>query len=280
MKSLIKSSYLTLAAILIASFSYSQALMPQPSSGQTIIQDFGLGKVTVIYSRPDAKGRKVFGNLVPYNEVWRTGANNATSITFTDEVMLAGNKVPAGTYGLFTIPTENEWTIILNKTAQQWGSYDYKKDDDVLRIQVKPSATTTKTETFTIQFANVAPASMHLNLSWENTALSIPLTVDLDTKVMANIEKAMAGEKKPYFAAAQYYYTNNKDLKQALAWVSEAEKADGKAPWIKLWKAKILLKIGDKKAAAVTATEGLNLAKQINNKEYIKLNQELLDSTK
>lgn len=280
MKSLLKASYLTLAAVLFASFTYAQALMPQPSSGQTIIQDFGLGKVTLTYSRPDAKGRKVFGGLVPYNEVWRTGANNATSITFTDDVMLAGNKVPAGTYGLFTIPTPNQWTIILNKTAQQWGAYNYKQEDDVLRVTVKPNKTTTSTGTFSLQFANVTPNKMDLNLTWENTEVNIPLTVDFDAKVMANIQKAMAGEKKPYFAAAQYYYNNGKDLNQALAWVLEAEKTDAKAPWYKLWKAKIQLKLGDKKAAITSATEGVNLAKQANNSEYIKLNQEILDLAK
>lgn len=280
MKSLLKASYLTLAAVLFASFTYAQALMPQPSSGQTIIQDFGLGKVTLTYSRPDAKGRKVFGGLVPYNEVWRTGANNATSITFTDDVMLAGNKVPAGTYGLFTIPTPNQWTIILNKTAQQWGAYNYKQEDDVLRVTVKPNKTTTSTGTFSLQFANVTPNKMDLNLTWENTEVNIPLTVDFDAKVMANIQKAMAGEKKPYFAAAQYYYNNGKDLNQALAWVLEAEKTDAKAPWYKLWKAKIQLKLGDKKAAITSATEGINLAKQANNSEYIKLNQEILDLAK
>lgn len=280
MKSLLKASYLTLAAVLLASFTYAQALMPQPSSGQTIIQDFGLGKVTLTYSRPDAKGRKVFGGLVPYNEVWRTGANNATSITFTDDVMLAGNKVPAGTYGLFTIPTPNQWTIILNKTAQQWGAYNYKQEDDVLRVTVKPNKTATSTGTFSLQFANVTPNKMDLNLTWENTEVNIPLTVDFDVKVMANIQKAMAGEKKPYFAAAQYYYNNGKDLNQALAWVLEAEKTDAKAPWYKLWKAKIQLKLGDKKAAITSATEGINLAKQANNSEYIKLNQEILDLAK
>lgn len=280
MKLFIRSTYLAFIAVLFASFSFSQALTPQPSSGQTIIQDFGLGKVTLTYSRPDAKGRKIFGGLVPYNEVWRTGANNATTITFTDEVSIAGNKVAPGTYGLFTIPTENEWTIILNKTAQQWGAYSYKKEDDVLRFTVKPMQTAKNIETFTMQFVNVTPGAMDLKLCWEKTEVLIPLMVDFDSKVMANIEKAMASEKKPFMAAAQYYYSNNKDLKQALAWMQEAEKADAKAPWVKLWKAKIQLKLGDKKGAIATATEGISLAKQMNNAEYVKLNQELIDSAK
>lgn len=280
MKLTIKKLSLSFLLTLFAGFSFAQALMPQPSSGQTVIQDLGLGKITLNYSRPDAKGREIFGALVPYGEVWRTGANSATSITFTDEVSFAGKQVPAGTYSLFTIPNQNEWTVILNKTAQQWGAYSYKAEEDVVRVNVKVENANTKIETFTIQFANVSPGQLDLDIAWDKTKVSVPITVDYDAKVMANIEKAMAGDKKPYFAAAQYYYTNNKDINQALKWVNEADKSGGKAPWIKLWKAKIQLKAGDKKGAKVSATEGLAIAKEINNPEYIKLNQAFLEEIK
>jgi hypothetical protein len=280
MKSGFKTLSLSFLFTLFAAFTYAQALTPQPSSGQTLIQDFGLGKVTINYSRPNAKERAIFGGLVPYNEIWRTGANSATTITFTDEVNFGGQKIAAGEYALFTIPSENEWTVVLNKAAKQWGAYTHKNEDDVLQVKVKPFKTATKVETFTIQFNNVMPGTMDLNIAWDNTQVSVPLSVDYDARVMANIEKAMAGEKKPYFAAAQYYFSNNKDLKQALVWVNEAEKADTKAPWIKLAKAKIQLKMGDKKGAKVSATEGLAIAKEIKNAEYIKLNQAFLDELK
>ena len=279
MKSLSKRLSLSFLLTLFASFSFAQ-LAPQPSSGQTIIQDFGLGKVTVNYSRPVAKGRLIFGGLVPYNEIWRTGANSATTLTFTDEVNFGGQKVAAGEYALFTIPGQSEWTVVLNKAAKQWGAYSHKKEDDVAQIKVKSSKTATKIETFTIQFKNVTPGTMDLNIAWDNTQVTVPLTVDYDERVMANIEKAMQGEKKPYFAAAQYYYTNNKDIKQALVWVTEADKTAGKAPWVKLWKAKIQLRAGDKKGAKVSATEGLAIAKEINNSEYVKLNQAFLNDLK
>ncbi|MBK0381331.1 DUF2911 domain-containing protein [Pedobacter sp. SD-b] len=278
MKKILSSIIALLAILTSTNCLKAQALMPMPSTGQTIIQDFGLGKVTLTYFRPNVKGRKIFGGLTPYGEVWRTGANNATTIAFTDEVSIAGNKVPPGKYALFTIPEKDRWTIILNKTSDQWGAYDYKKDDDLLRFTVKPMMTKNLTETFTMQFSNVTPGSMNLNLMWENVAISIPMTIDYDAKVMANIDKAMMGDKKPYFAAAQYYYSNGKDLDKALEWINEAEKTDMKAPWFKLWKAKIQLKMGNKKAARETAMQGKELAKAANNEEYERLNQQVLDS--
>lgn len=249
--------------------------LPQASSGQTIIQDFGLGKITVNYSRPNAKGRKIFGELVPYNTVWRTGANSATTIQFTDDIELDGHKLAAGEYGLFTIPGKDEWTIVINKTAKQWGAYNYKAEDDVLRFKVKSTETREQTETFTIQFMNVLPASCDLQLNWEHTAVKIHLTTDVDSKVMASIDEAMKGDKKPYSAAAQYYYDNNKDQKKALEWITEAEKTNEKSPSIKLWKARILLKLGDKKAALAAAKEGAKLAREQKNEEYTRLNEEL-----
>jgi hypothetical protein len=281
MKHFIKT--LSIALIFFVSISNVKAqepMMPNPSSGQSIIQEFGLGKVTLTYNRPNTKGRKIFGALEGYGQVWRTGANNATSITFTDEVTFGGKTLPAGSYSLFTIPNKTDWTIILNKTAQQWGAYDYKEADDILRITLKPTTTKSLMETLTINFSDVKAGSMNLDIVWENTAISIPLTVNYDLKVMANIEKAMQGDKKPYFAAAQYYYENNKDIKKALEWVTEAEKNDAKAPWYKLWKARIQLKAGDKVGAKATAEAGLKLAQNIKNEEYVRLHQTFLTQLK
>lgn len=254
--------------------------IPQASSGQTLTQDFGLGKITLTYSRPNVKGRKVFGNLEPYGQVWRTGANAATVIKFTEDVKIEGHDVPAGEYGLFTIPNKNEWTVILNKTSKQWGAYDYKEADDVLRFKVKPTSTKDKVETFAMQFTNVFPTSAQLQLMWENTALAFNITTSVDAKVMASIDEAMKGEKKPYFAAAQYYYENGKDLNTALAWMNEAEKADPKGPWFKLWKGRIQLKNGDIMGAMATAQTGINIATEIKNDEYVRLNTQLLEEAK
>ena len=261
--------------------AYSQGFkVPQASSAQTIIQDFGLGKITLTYSRPNVKGRGVFTELAPYGQVWRTGANSATVISFTDEVTLAGNKVPAGEYGLFTIPGKEEWTIILNKTSKQWGAYTYKEADDVLRFKVKPVKMRENIETFTMQFANVLPASCQLHLMWERTAVMIPIATEVNSRVLANIDEAMKGEKKPYFQAAQYYYDNGQDLNKALAWINEAEKANPKSFSVKLWKARIQLKAGDEAAARATAQEGARLAKEGKSDEYVRLNEAVIAQAK
>lgn len=254
--------------------------MPQASSSQTIVQNFGLGKITLNYSRPNVKGRKIFGGLEPYGAVWRTGANSATMISFTEPVKINGQELPAGDYGVFTIPGKDEWTVIFNKGAKQWGSYEYKEAEDVLRIKVKASKLKDKVETFTMQFANVYPTTAQLQLMWEDTALNVDLSTEIDATVMASIDEAMKGEKKPYFAAAQYYYSNGKDLNKALEWVNAAEAADNKAPWIKLWKGRIQMKLGDKAGAAKTAAAGLQAATEMKNQEYVRLHTDLLSESK
>ena len=254
--------------------------MPQASTSQTITQAFGLGTVSINYSRPNTKGRKVFGAMEPYGTVWRTGANSATTITTTEAIKIEGKDLPAGTYGIFTIPGANEWTVIINKGAKQWGAYEYKPEEDLFRVNVKPLKLKDKVETFTIQLADVYPTTAKLQLMWENTALSINLTTDVDTKVMAGIAEAMQGDKKPYFAAAQYYYENGKDLNKALEWATAAEAMDQKAPYYKLWKGRIQLKMGDKKGAALTAAEGVKVAEEGKNPEYVRLNSALLAEAK
>lgn len=281
MKTTFKAMLLLALTVALGTDLQAQGLkMPQASTSQTITQNFGLGKITLSYSRPNVKGRKIFGAMEPYGSVWRTGANSATVISFTEPVKIGGKELPAGEYGLFTIPGKDEWTVIFNKGAKQWGSYEYKESDDVLRVKVKPSSLKEKVETFTIQFADVYPTTAKLQLMWENTAVNVELATEVDATVMASIDEAMKGDKKPYFAAAQYYYSNGKDLNKALEWVNAAEAADGKAPWIKLWKGRIQLKMGDKAGAAKTAAAGLQLATEIKNPEYVRLHTELLNETK
>jgi hypothetical protein len=281
MKKLFKTTLIIIIALCINGELKAQGIkLPQPSTGQTLVQDFGLGKVTVKYSRPNTKGRKIFGELEPYGAVWRTGANDATLITFTEDVTFEGQPVPAGEYALFTIPGKDEWTIILNKGTKQWGAYEYKEAEDFLRVKVKPVAAKEKTETFTIAFAKVYPTTAQLQLAWDNAVIPVNLVTSFDAKVMASIDEAMNGDKKPYFQAAQYYFENGKDLNKALEWANAAEVADAKAPWIKLWKGRIQLKTGDKKGAAASAEAGIKLAAEVKNPEYIRLNTALLAETK
>ncbi|MGN6640380.1 MAG: DUF2911 domain-containing protein [Mucilaginibacter sp.] len=279
-----KRIYFCLVAMLLAcasQTSYAQSLkIPQLSSTQTIDQELGLGKITLTYSRPNIRGRKIFGGMEPYGVVWRTGANAATTITFTDDVTIEGNKVPAGEYGLFSIPDQNEWTIILSKTPNQWGAYTYKQSDDFLRFKVKTIHHTDPLETLTMQFNNVDQTKCELELRWENISFSFHISTDVDSKIMTNIDDVMNNDKKPYFQAAMYYYENNKDLHKALEWISTADQEHPNSPFYKVWKARIQLKMGDKAGALQTAQEGVKLAQQQNDKEYERLNQAVVDQAK
>ncbi|SFS61863.1 DUF2911 domain-containing protein [Sphingobacterium wenxiniae] len=259
----------------------AQAKLPPASSTTKIEQGVGIRNISLVYQRPNANNRVVFGGLVPYNEVWRTGANNIPAITFEEEVTIAGNKVPAGTYGIFSIPTQNgDWTIILSKNVQQWGAYQYKQEEDFLRFSAKQQKLNDKVETFTMAFENVNPKGADLTLTWENTKVSFPIAVDQSKEIIASIEEAMKGEKKPYFQAAQYYFNNDLDINKAVEWANEADKGNTQAPHIKYWRARIQLKAGDKAGAIKTATEGVAIAKAANNDEYVKLNTQVLNESK
>jgi len=272
-----KLPILLAAAFILFSAGSRAQITPQPSTAQTITQGFGLGTITLTYSRPNIKGRKIFGYVEPYGAVWRTGANWATTINFSDDVTIEGNKVPAGEYALFSIPGESQWTIILNKKVKQWGAYTYNPGDDFLRFTVKPVTLQQPVETFALQFENMYPTSGELHLLWENTALTIHLTCDIDAKVMARIDSAMKTDKKPYYDAIIYYWTNNKDMNQALEWANQLEKIPGMPPMVaKLWLARVQLKKGDKAAAEATAREGVKAATEAKSDEYIRLNTEVI----
>ncbi len=277
-----KLFYFTVMLMACAVFNASgQAHIPGASTTQTISQDFGLGKIIVTYSRPNVKGRKIFGGLQPYGEVWRTGANAATTITFTENVLIEGNKVPAGEYGLFTIPGPDEWTIILNKTWKQWGAYAYKQSDDLLRFKVKPMTMSWPIESFTIQFANSGTQATDMIIMWDKTVVPIHFATDDDAQVMLNIDTLMQKDpKQNAFGSIQYYYDNNKDMKKALAWAIDAEKGDPNAPYYVLWEARVRLKMGDKQGAIAAAQRGVDLAKAGKDDEYVRLNQMVLDKAK
>jgi hypothetical protein len=270
-----------LALIITCNDIHAQNLkIPQPSTLQTIQQDFGLGQISITYSRPNVKGRKIFGETEPYGIVWRTGANAATKIKFTDTIMVEKLRVLPGEYALFTIPEPGEWTVILNQTVQQWGAYSYDSTKDILRLKVKPGKLDKKMETFTIQFANAFIDHCDLQLLWENTVVSLRLETDVDGRVMANIDELMNGDKKPYYFAAIYYYNHDKDMNKALSWINESDKNSPDAYNIKYWKARIQLKMGDKAGAIESANQGLKLAMAEPNAEYIRLNKEVLAEAK
>ena len=262
-----------------ASVCQAQLKTPAPSPTASIKQDFGISSIELIYSRPGMKGRKIFGDLVPWNEVWRTGANSATRLKFNDDVTFGGQPLKAGEYALYTIPGENEWTIIINKGSANWGT-DYRQPDDVLRVKVKPGALQETIETFTMEFGNVKPTSAELWIMWDKTAVAVPITTDIDKKVMAQIESNVIKDPRPYFQAAMYYLETGKDLNQALTWFDKAIEANPKGFFIYYQKANALAKAGRKDEARATSQKSMQMAKEQNNMDYVRLNEKLLASLK
>lgn len=254
----------------------AQLKTPAPSTTQTIKQDFGLGNIELSYSRPGMKGRKIFGDLVPFGNVWRTGANNATTITFSDAVTIGGKKVAPGKYGLLSIPDKNSWTLIISKQLDVTSPAGYKQENDVARVEVKTMKMGDKMETFTMQFAEVKPTSCELHIMWDNTAVALPITTDVDGKVMAQIDQLMNKDNRPYFNAAMYYMDNGKDLSQALAWFDKAVELNPSAFWIQYQRANCLAKLGKKEEAKAAAEKSKELAAAAKNDDYVKLNEKLL----
>ena len=254
--------------------------MPPPSPPQTIKQDFGISSIELSYSRPGIKGRKVFGDLVPYGKVWRTGAINATTIDFGDDVTIGGTKVAAGKYGLLTIPDKDNWKVIITKQLEVTNPADYKQESDVVRVDVKPMTMKDKMETFTMQFANVKSSTCELQIMWENTAVVVPISSDVETVVMKQIDDAMNKDNRPYFQSALYYLNNGKDLNQAVAWFDKAIAQQPDGYWIYHQKANALAKLGKKDEAKATAQKSIELAKEAKNDDYVRLNEKLLEQLK
>jgi len=215
-----------LATLMLVPAAWAQQLdLPRPSPKATVTQTAGLTDVTILYCRPSVRGRAIWGGLVPYDQVWRTGANEATTITFADDVTIEGTKLPAGTYGLFTIPGKDEWTVIFNKGAKQWGAYEYKQADDVLRIKVKPQPAVFQ-ELMTFSFPAVSTESARVALSWENLQVAFTFKIGTIDKVLAAARKAVA-EAKPDdwrtpYRAAVFCLDNNVDLADAKAWLAKS----------------------------------------------------------
>ena len=253
---------------------------PPPSTAQSVKQEFALSTVELSYSRPSMKGRKIFGDLVPYGKVWRTGANAATTITFGEEVQFGGKKVPAGKYGMVTIPGEQEWTVILTKQLDVTSPAAYKQDQDVVRVQATPSQLPFNMENFTIMFNEVKNNSMDLMMLWDNVAVTVPISVDVDTKVMGQINNLMNNDNRPYFNAAMYYLETGKDLNTAIKWFDKAIEQNPKAFWVYHQKANALAKQGKKQEAVTTAQKSIELAKEAKNDDYVALNQKLIATLK
>ena len=247
-------------------------------------QRVGLTDIEIDYSRPSVKGRVIFGGLQPYGEIWRLGANTATKIIFSTPVKIEGQDLAAGTYGMFALPGQTEWTIIFNKISAQWGAYTYNAKDDILRVKVKAAQLDQPLETLNISFNDLRDESATLNILWEKTRVSLKIQVEVTTKVVAQIDAAMAGiGKKPYASAAMFYEDHDLDLKQALAWMDAAIAEQPDSFFLYYHKAKMQAKAGDKAGALASAQKSQELAakdKGLAADEYTRLNQAVIDGLK
>jgi tetratricopeptide (TPR) repeat protein len=259
----------------------AQVNMPAPSPTQTIRQDFGMGKIELTYSRPSIKGRKLFkenSELAPFGQLWRTGANAATKIKFTDKVMMGGKSLDTGTYVLYTIPNKNDWEIILNKGLSNWGVDGYKQSEDVVRFKVPSHSMKPAAETFTMQIENIQPESAALHISWGGTGVMVPITTNVKDRLRMQIETSLKGDKKPmpYQQAASFYYEWDKDYTKALDYSNKAIADNPKGFWLYLMKARIQKDMGDKAGAKASAQKTIEIATEAKNDDYVRMANDLI----
>ncbi|MAN59307.1 MAG: dihydrolipoamide dehydrogenase [Flavobacteriaceae bacterium] len=274
-----KNTFLLVFAALATLGVTAQIKTPAPSPAQTIEQTVGLTDINVEYSRPAMRGRTIFGDLVPYGAMWRTGANANTKISFSQPVEIGGSTVKAGDYAIFTKPGAKEWEVYFYTDTNNWGT---PQNWDEGKVAAKATVPTypmpMDIESFTLSFDDVTHDSTTLGILWENTYVGVPIKVMTDKQVSANIDRVMNGPAAAdYYAAAVYYLETGKDINQAKTWIDKAlEMAEEPAFWQYRQQSLIYAKAGDKKGAIKAAQKSLELAKQANNSDYVALNEKSL----
>jgi hypothetical protein len=273
--------YILFSLFLISEVLCAQIVTPQASPISKIDQTVGLTNISLEYNRPSAKGRIVYGELVPYGKNWRTGANKNTTITFSQDVLIDGKPISKGSYALYTTPKADSWDIIFYKDTDNWGlPEEWMEEKVALKTSAKPESLNRLVETFTISFNNVTTEAANLELSWEKTLVSVKIEVPTQKIVLKSIEDVMNGPTaKDYYASAQYYYQSNTDLNKALLWMNQAIPLSGeKVPfWYYRLKSLIQFKLGDKKGAIETAKLSLAGATAEKNEDYIKQNKDSIE---
>ena len=275
-----KKIIVVLAMVLVNFVVEAQVKTPQSSPLTKIDQVVGLTDVKIEYSRPSAKGRTVYGDLVPFGKNWRTGANANTTISFSEDVTIAGKLLKKGKYALFTTPKADSWDVMFYTDTNNWGlPEEWDESKVALKTSIKPETLNKSIESFSVFLNNLSNDSGVIELSWERTMVSIPFTVPTQETAMKSIEKTLAGPSAgDYFSAAQYFYQTNGDMTKALSWINKAVEAtpkDKDAPfWYLRLKSLIQAKNGDKKGAIATAKESLALSIKEGNGDYEKMNKD------
>lgn len=267
--------------LMMSNMSFAQVKTPAPSPKAMVTQTVGLTDISLEYSRPSAKGRAVFGDLVPFGRMWRTGANQNSMITFSDEVIIDGQKVAKGTYAIFATPKADNWEIAFYNDTQNWGlPAKWDETKVVAKTNVKPTTLGQNVETFTLAINHISNDAAHLEISWEKTMVAVKIEVPTQKLAMASIDKALNGPTYgDYFSAAQYYYNANLDNAKALEFVNKAVDMAvterGEAPfWYLRMQSLIQARSGDKKKAIETAKASLAAAEKAGNADYTKMNKD------
>ena len=266
------------SGLLLLSFTINgQIKVPQPSPKSELMQTVGLTDVTVEYSRPSTRGRIIFGDLVPFGKVWRTGANANTTISFSEDVVIGGKTLKKGKYALYTIPKADNWEFIFYSDTDNWGTPDEWNDAKVtLKASAKPEMLNRAVESFTININNLDNNFANLELSWEKTLVPLKFEVSTQKTAIASIEKALSGPSAgDYFSSAQFFYQSNGDLTKALEYMNKALDLNKEKPyWYTRQKSLIQAKLGDKKGAIETAKLSLAAATAGKNNDYVKMNSD------
>ena len=256
----------------------AQIETPAPSPSSTLNHNVGLTEVAVKYSRPSMRGRTVFGNLVPFGKVWRTGANANTTISFSDDVVVAGQSLKAGTYAIFTKPESDFWEVYFYTDTDNWGApqqWDASKVAATAKVPAKKSSW--PVETFSITIDNINNNGATLGMHWENTSVEVPFEVPTKSEAMESIKRVMAGPSgNDYFAAASYYYQEGLDLNTAKIWADKAVEMNPEAFWMSRLQSLIYAKLGDTKGAIAAAKKSLAAAQKAGNADYVKMNEDSL----
>jgi hypothetical protein len=273
-----KKLIVVLSLMLVANTAMAQIEAPQPSPSAKAMQTVGLTEVTLEYSRPAKRGRAIFGELVPFDKLWRTGANSNSMITFSDDVKFAGTDVKAGTYAVYTKPGKKEWTVMLYNDTSNWGNpKTWDENKVVATATVETKKISNEVESWTMAINEVTMEGAHLQMMWEKTLAAVPFSVPTAAKTEASIDKVMAGPSADdYYSAATFYLDANKNLQQAHEWISEAVEARPEAYWMHRKKSLIEAKMGNKSAAIASAKISLTLAEEAKNMDYVKLNADSL----
>ena len=272
-----------LSAMFCYGFVSAQIKTPQPSPTATITQKVGVSNISVEYSRPGAKAREIFGQLVEYKKMWRTGANKATKITFEEDVIFGGQKVRKGSYSLFTIPGEKAWEILLNKETELWGTDDYDESKEIYNQTIEIKESVDFVESLTIDFGSFEDFSAIMSIKWANTIVEIEIKSMAAKKIEKQYYELLTKglSANDYYNGAKFFANNTTKQDIALDWINIAIKKKPEAFWMVYHKARILKNLGEKKDAINTANTVIDLAsQQKDDYGYIKRSENLINSIK